>query len=124
MSAAQLRFVNASGQPLDIASLIAQQPKKTRPSNADTESRHFGFAVTGFSPQQIASAQAAHAARRELSPDLGAFSPDEWMNGGKGGGRPSKAAHKPFATPAGAELCADMVRKAGWLRVQIVEVIR
>jgi len=120
MSAGQLLFVNVHGAPLHVESLIAQQPKKPGRDKSDSTPRHLGFAVTGFSPEQIREAEKSHMAKLALDPDVGAWSPEEWMNGA----RPKKAAPKNFAVPTAAELCANMVRKAGWQRVSVEEIIR
>lgn len=114
-----MNYVNASGQPISIGERPSHIPvKKSRP--ARTEKEHMGFQAFGFGPEHIADAKAAHDAKRLDDDSLGDFEPNAWMNGAKK--KPGQK--KPFATPEAAGLLADMLKRAGWVRVEVLELIR
>lgn len=109
-----MNYVNVYGEPISIGSRASHVSKKASKAKSDTEKHHMGWAVTGFSPAQLAEAKAKH--------ERGMKSWDEsvYMNGH----RPQKARSKPYSIPESAAQCAEMLKGAGWQRVQVTEVIR
>lgn len=122
MSSGALTFVNVHGKRLhvDVQAALARPPSKPRAERTDDDKRHMGFAVVGFSPAQVAEAMRVHNLNREQKADLEPFQIDEWMSRA----RPLKGSPKNYATPDGADQYAELLRQAGWLRVQVREIIR
>jgi len=111
----------APGGPLDLfgdGKPARQTPKakpKTRrvfdPSEADA---FYGFEVTGYSPQTIATALLA-CGHSGLRWDELAFMRKT---------KPMKVAPHPYQLRQAALACADLAVKAGWKGVRIEEILR
>jgi hypothetical protein len=119
-----MNYVNAYGQPISIGSRESHVAKKTSKAKVDTEKHHMGWSVTGFSPEQLDKAKEEHEAAMRM-PDaikrgLQPWDEAVYMNGH----RPQKARSKPYSIPESAAQCADMLKAAGWKRVQVAELIR
>lgn len=115
-----MNYVNANGEPISIGSRQSHIPvKKARAVR--TEKQHMGFQAVGFGPEHIAAAKAKHEEKqRDSEENLGDFSADAWMNGAK----KQNGQKKPFATPEAAGQLAEMLKRAGWARVEVLELIR
>lgn len=132
-----MNYVNAAGQPVDI-NVIAQKhkppPKSTsaalkRVDCRDEAKESDGFVVIGYSPEQqeALSADYADAKRRfdeaelraEPAGTLEEFA-SKWMAKNK----PKRARSKPYEIESAADLCADLMRKAGWLHVRVDELLK
>lgn len=121
-------FVNLNGKPISIDPL-AKKKARPRESAPKAEVQFFGWFVVGFSPEHLEEARTRHEqeienARRhnKLHPHNQVDVPGPWnaqtyMNGAK----PRKARPKPYETPEGANDCAQLCVRAGWLRVHLVE---
>lgn len=114
-------FVNIHGQPLVAdggPSFKRRAPPKAAPRavqpDASPSGKHMGWAATGFSPDQLRAARIEH---ERLGKD---FNEEAYMNGAQ----PKKARPQPYSVPSAAQQCADMLLKAGWKRVRVVEVVR
>lgn len=117
----QVQYVNASGQPIEIGSKDSHKPaKKKRTKRGDEERQHHGYAVLGFSPEHLVEAKKAHEHKKSLGEADGDFDQDIYMNGHK----PQKARSAPYSIEESAKQCADMVRRIGWLRVTVEEIIK
>ncbi len=115
-----MSFVDINGNPISIGSRQSHVAKKKATTKDEREKRHMGFSVTGFSPESLANAEAEHNKCVSRGEAEGSFDPDAFMNGHK----PQKARSAPYSMPDSANQCAEMLRKAGWLRVAVTEVIR
>lgn len=115
-----MSFVDIHGNPLQIGDRYSHIPKKRVVAKDEREKKHLGFAVTGYSPEMMSEAAADHQAAVSRGEIEGEFSADTFMNGHK----PRKARSAPYSMSDSAAQCAEMLRKAGWLRVTVSEVIR
>lgn len=114
-----MNYVNAYGEPISIGSRQSHvAAKKARP--VPVEKKHMGFQAVGFGPEHIAEAKATHDAKRLDDASLGEFEPNAWMNGAKA--KPGQK--RPFATPEAAAQLGDMLKRAGWVRVEVLEIFR
>jgi hypothetical protein len=87
-----------------------------------------GFVAVGYSPEHWASRIADHKSAQELflkdpnknkAPgEIDSFSV-AWMAKNK----PKRARSKPYELESAAEMCADLMRKAGWLHVRVEELL-
>ncbi len=87
-------------------------PKKVK--NRDEASYSFGFLVTGYSPESIHKAQERCRKLGEVWDEAG------WLKKT----RPKRIRSKAYETQAGADACAELARKAGWLCVEIKEALK
>lgn len=115
-----MNYVDIKGNPISIGSRKSHAPKKKTTTKGEKEKRHMGFAATGFSPESLAEAEVRHNEAVSRGDASGPFDPEAFMNGHK----PQKARSAPYSIPEAASQCAEMLRKAGWLRVVVVEIIR
>lgn len=114
-----MNYVNAYGEPISIGSRqshVAAKKVRVEP----IEKKHMGFQAVGFGPEHVAEAKAAHDAKRLDDDSLGEFNANAWMNGAKK--KPGQK--KPFATPEAAGLLGRMLESAGWVRVEVLPIIR
>lgn len=124
-----LSFVNLHGAPVNVA----DAPKKKRVARAPSagEVEFKGWHVVGFSPMHLAEAERRHkqeieAARRHNAEKQTMVPvPPPWdVNNYMSNAKPKRARPKPYETPEGAQACAALLERAGWLRVQLVEARR
>ena len=117
-----ISYVNVNGEPITIGSRASHIKVKPRPvKDPQAKERHMGFSVVGYSPEQIEEGREGHEEALKEKPGLGPWDVDAWMSAHK----PIKARSKPYCIPSSAEECASLMRNTmGWLRVQVVEVIR
>ena len=128
----KIELVNVHGQRIDT-SLLPRAPAKKpeaqklkRVMDPDKEMRHYGFEVVGLSEQALSSAAAQHAEKikatdRRKRSGIPAFDPDAWLSKTK----PKRIISRVFYVPEAAEQAAGMARAGGgWLRVQVVEILK
>lgn len=115
-----MNFINIHGQAISIGSRTSHVPPPRSKRNADAEKRHMGWAVTGFSPEHLAEAKRVHEEAQKDDETLKPWDEAAYMNGH----RPQKARSKPYLIPGAAGECAEMLKRAGWVRVQVEELIR
>ncbi len=126
-------YVNVDGQKIDPSLMALSQPKIKR--TVTKKVGHFGFVVKGIPPGALEDAEAHHellleeqaASLRILQAKgmtwsvdykpLGPWSETEWPRKAT-----PKRAHKPFEIPEAAHKFAELVVKAGWLRVTVTEL--
>lgn len=95
--------------------------------------QRLGFQVEGYSPEMPEAAKATHAKARatylglkvmgrlsQSDKNPGEWDADKWMSAHK----PKRVRTKPFEIASSADQCADLARKAGWLRVTVSELLR
>jgi len=126
-----LRFVNIHGERVSTEPL--KQAK--RAARAQPESYHNGWRVVGIPPGALEEAERQHpitvaeirswnervANEKGLGkakPVPGPWDAERWLSDAKK--RPVRS--KPYEIPEAAKLCAEMASKAGWLRVEVVEL--
>lgn len=115
-----LQFVNVNGNPWNpsAASTVAKKRAKK-----DEESFHGGWRVTGIPPGAMEEAQEgnrrlASMARNSGGKPIPDFDQEKWLAKAK-----RKAVRaKPYSLPQAAAECMALAVKAGWLRVEVVEI--
>jgi hypothetical protein len=110
-----LNFVNVNGDQWRPRP-NTNPPKKTR--KVEKTSFHKGWKVVGLPPGAEEQAEAEHAAKQVGKREPKAFDRQHWLMNARA--KPVRA--KPYELHESATLCADMARKAGWLRVEVVEL--
>ncbi len=117
-----MNYVNAYGEPISIGSRQSHiaKPKPKAAAKTVDDKKHMGWAVTGYSPEQLANAKTEHEKAQAGNDKLPDWDEAIYMNGH----RPQKARSKPYTIPDSANQCAEMLKRAGWVRVQVEEVIR
>lgn len=115
-----MNYVNAYGEPISIGSRQSHVAKKTTKAKDDTQKHHMGWAVTGFSPEQLSRAKCEHEKAMRGDETLPAWDQAVYMSDH----RPQKVRSKPYSIPESAAQCAEMLKRAGWLQVQVSELIR
>lgn len=115
-------FVNVHGQPIfnngGASFKRKPRPKSTagpQPADASPHGKHLGWQAVGFSPEQTEAARRLHAAKSKDP-----FDEVAWMNGAM----PKPARTQPYSNPSSARQCAAMLERAGWKRVDVIEVIK
>lgn len=107
-------------------------PSSRRPMTLGEENKgpteHHGWMPCGFSPAGLAAAQQRHAEAERATQRLAEqeerpytprpFDEDAYMNNAK----PQTAKPSPYAIESSAAQCAELLRKAGWKRVCVVEI--
>lgn len=97
-----MSYVNYLGQ--EIGLIVHPTPKKAKKEN--TEGSHNGWRVQGIPP-----------GAGSVSPQRKPWDEEHWlMNAGR------KPVAKPFSIPEAAQQCKALAEKAGWLRVEVVEL--
>jgi len=109
-------YVNLHGQPVTrTASHVRRtRPKQAAvqmPADASPAGKHMGWHAVGFSPEQIAKARAEKGVE---------FDEVAYMNAAQ----PKRARPTPYSVASSAQQCAEMLARAGWKRVAVVEVIK
>ena len=120
-----IKYVNLHGQPLVINPDAPKcQKKKSAPAVSSTKEdrKHMGWRVTGYPPEMVEAARAAHERANKDKPVAEPFDFVAWSR--LAGNRPKAARAKNYAMPQSAALCAEMLEKAGWLGVRSEEVIK
>lgn len=93
-----------------------------------------GFLVTGYSPAHIEMAKVDHERLQKTQADLIAvgaklgprekivrdWDQEAWMSATK----PKRVRSKPYEISSSADQCAELARKAGWLRVSVEEIMK
>lgn len=113
-----MNFVNIHGDPV----ALNYQPIK-RKTKDQPESYHNGWKVQGIPPGALEAARAQHAADVRYAQATGAKMPKEWDEGNwlmNAKRRPVRG--KPYELEQAARQCAELAEKAGWLRVELVEM--
>ena len=107
-----MNYVNAHGQPIDVAALKVAAKTKSRPRS--DEPFHKGWLAAGFPPQQLVDAKADHqkkvGAAAESGRSILPWDEARYMRDAK----PTKIRSKPYNTrPSAADACA-LAEQTGW----------
>lgn len=117
-----------------VRSHLDKAPPKTTDAlktvtQRDEAKKSLGFVVLGYSPEHWAErVKAREEAFRLYSKDptknkspgtLEEFT-IRWMSKNK----PKRARSKPYEIESSAEVCADLMRRAGWLHVRVDEILK
>lgn len=133
-----MNYVNANGQPLNIAGMEALAKMQRRPvAKKDAPAEfHKGWRVQGHPPGAMEEARNESERLTRLWDLQGEQQKAEALRGGE---RPpptwnSRAwrtstkkkpvRSRPYEVPEAARLCADMATKGGWLDIEVVELKR
>ncbi len=104
-----LSFVNINGERVSINPAYRESGKKAGGKKTET---HKGWKVVGVPPEAMEQAKKLHKTNGK-----GLFDAEGWLKRAD-----QKAIGKPRATPDGAAELAELSRKYGWLRVEIIEL--
>lgn len=119
-----LQFVNVRGELLTEHRMQETAKQQRRPrAITEKEPQHKGFAVSGYPPGALEAARADHARVVAMAEKAGGAAPkpfdeNEWRTNTK-----KRRVAKPYVIRAAAAQCADLARKAGWLDVEVVELV-
>lgn len=109
-----LEFVNIHGSPVSTAPVKqAKRPKREKP-----DSWHGGWRVVGIPPGALEAAREEFIAKQRESKAPKDWDEGNWLMNAK----PKPVRSKPYSIPDAAKQCAEMAEKAGWLRVQVIEL--
>lgn len=115
-----MSFVNVFGEAVSIERLAAAKPK--RPKKEQAESYHNGWRVQGIPPGALEDAYKGHLAQAAMlragGKEAKEWSEEHWLMNAKR--KPVRS--KPYEVPQAAQECKAMAEKAGWLRVEVVEL--
>lgn len=111
-----LNFVTVNGDPWKPRQGPATAPKPRKPEKTDF---HKGWKVVGIPPGAEAVAQKEHAARQLHKKEPKPFDRVQWLMNATA--KPVRV--KPYEVKEAAQQCADMALKAGWLRVEVRELV-
>lgn len=131
-----IAYVNVNGELLGYD--LAAGRKKAAPRRsapAEPKSYHNGWRVVGIPPGALEAAEqdhprliaAAKAHNEMVARDKGAgkaipvpgpWDAEKWMNEVK----KSPVRAKAYEIPESAQLCKELAEKAGWLRVEVIEL--
>lgn len=120
-----IQYANLHGQPLRIDTGAPKHPKKkSAPADRSTKEdrKHMGWRVTGYPPEMVEAARAAHERANKDKPVSEPFDFVAWSQ--LAGNRPKAARAKNYSIPGSAAQCADLLVKAGWLEVRSEEIIK
>lgn len=118
----EVNFVNIHGETVSLERLAADKPK--RPKKAQPESYHNGWRAQGIPPgaleeaRKTAAAQASYERMQGKQPKE--WDEQHWLVNAKR--KPVRS--KPYEVPQAAYECKALAEKAGWLRVEVVELKR
>lgn len=109
-------YVNVHGRPITLTEshIRRAMPKRAAaqlPADASPTGKHMGWHAVGFSSEQLTKARAAKGAE---------FDEVAYMNAAQ----PERARPTPYSVASSAQQCAEMLARAGWKRVAVVEVIK
>jgi hypothetical protein len=117
-----VEYVNFMGERVALDSSKHAKPKKAK--NDKPKSFHNGWRVVGIPPGTLEDARSEHAKAVKAAGTMpGAKLPKEWDEGNwlmNAKRRPVRS--KPYEIPEAAEQCKEMAERAGWLRVEVVEL--
>lgn len=119
-----IQFVNVRGEVLTEQQMQQTAKLQRRPKTIiDKGPQHKGFAVSGYPPGALESARAGHArvvamAEKAGGAALKPFDENEWRTKTK-----KRRVAKPYVIRSAATQCAELARKAGWLDVDVVELV-
>lgn len=117
----ELTFVNVLG---DVISKETLKPvKKVRkPGRERPAEYHNGWRVQGIPPGVLEEARATYKRESDFARQQGKqpkdWNEENWLMNAKR--KPVRS--KPYEVPQAAEECKAMAEKAGWLRVEVVEL--
>lgn len=103
-----MTYVNYLGQ--EIGLIDHGKPKKAKAE--DSEGSHNGWRVRGIPPGAL------EEARRDAKRNERVFDEEHWLMNAKR----VPVRSKPYGIPAAAQECKALAEKAGWLRVEVVEL--
>lgn len=131
-----MNYVNASGQKVNIYEIAQKhKPLKSAPAIEEREDafgargKSDGFVVLGYSAEVWASIPKLHseAIKRNAEKPTEYKHPGtleeftaSWLRKNK----PKRARSKPYEIESAADLCADLMRKAGWVHVRVEELLK
>jgi hypothetical protein len=109
-------------------SRVSAQASKRVESRSDANISQ-GFAVLGYSPDHWSQKDAAYREAikaYEAAPETAKHpgTPDEFELRWMARNKPKRARSNPYELEEAADLCAEMMRKAGWLHVHVEELLR
>ena len=114
-----MTYVNYLGQKISLAYQgTAKKVKREQPAEY-----HNGWRVQGIPPGVLEEARSEHSKLVKAAQLQGTRMPKEWddeawlMNAKR---KPVRG--KPYEIPEAARQCKEMAERAGWLRVEIVEL--
>ncbi len=112
-----LTFVNYLGQAVSTAP-VAKPKSKT----VDLDPYHKGWRVVGVPPGAVEEAEQEHKKKSQKARAAGKaildFNPLEWLQKAKR----KSVRSKPYSIHEAAATCAELAEKAGWERVEVLEV--
>jgi hypothetical protein len=115
-----MTFVNHLGEVVSPGRLAASAPKRLKKEPKD--SYHNGWRVQGIPPGALEAARTEHhsdaSGARLLGKPFKDWDESHWLMNAKR--KPVRA--KPYEVPQAAQECKAMAEKAGWLRVEVVEL--
>lgn len=116
----EFAFVNVHGQRITPPPMPLGPAKRAKKEAAATF--HKGWVVQGIPPGAQEAAAQAHAKVVAMAQRAGGrvpepFDPGHWLMNAR-----AKAVRaKPYEVELAARECAELARKTGWLRVEVVE---
>lgn len=112
-----LTFVNYLGEA--VSTKPVEKAKKAAPS---LDPYHKGWRVVGLPPGALEEAEKEHKKKifeaRSMGKEILDFNPIEWAHKA----RRKAVRSKPYALFEAADQCKGMAEKAGWSKVEIIEV--
>lgn len=116
-----MNYVNFMGEPVAIN---PGKHAKAKTTKAQKASFHKGWRVQGIPPGALEEAREGHArAVKAAQTQAGVRMPKEWDEGHWLMNAKRKAVRsKPYEVPEAAQQCKELAEKAGWLRVEVVEL--
>jgi hypothetical protein len=113
-------YANFRGEAVSLDPELHAKPKVKRERG---EGYHNGWRVQGIPPGALQEARDENARLAALNEKAGGkplppFNDENWLMNAKR--KPVRG--KPFAIPQAAQECKALAAKAGWLRVEVVEL--
>lgn len=118
-----LAFANFNGEALSIERLVSVAPKRKKTKRGEPPKEyHNGWRVLGIPPGALEAAheqfQSEAASLCEQGKESKDWNQEHWLMNAK-----RKAVRsKPYEVPQAAQECKAMAERAGWLRVEVVEL--
>lgn len=121
-----LTFVNLRGETVSLDDLATRHKPAPKPvkdylrrvQHRENAQQSDGFVVSGYSPAQIESGKLDHANSDDA--DTKPWDIEVFMKKNK----PKRVRSKPYEIASAADECAELARKAGWLRVGVEEIMK
>lgn len=133
-------FVNLKGEGLIPDGPSFQRTRASTPARKPATigredqgpTGHHGWMPCGFSPERLRQAEAEHEADQDnaKAKHLKERRPGEFIRKAwdadvyMANARPQTARPTPYAIPSAAKQCAELLTKAGWLRVAVHEITK